>query len=815
MAQDRLKDYVLARADEDVVLSEQARLVVLAALETPNDLAEALGGSQVAEKPTPRPATHESAEAPVGAYLESISVRGFRGIGPKVTVPLQSGPGLTVIAGRNGSGKSTLAEALEIALTGHNSRWDSKKGRGLVWSQAWRNLHSGEPAEIRVGITEEGSGTTTIGVDWPPGEEVDVDDKKIWIQRASRQRESIEALGWKTALEMYRPLLSYEELGHILEGTPSQFYDQLHQLLGLEQLTDAIERLELVVKELRRPAAELKQARDGLKPVLESHSDSRAAMALAQVKKTKPDFDAVRPLITDGFAAAVPAAWRQAQQLTTPSFEETGRKATALREAAASELEEARNSDELATDRAKLLQQGLTFHEQHGDQPCPVCRQGSLDGGWATAARAALEQELSAARALTAARAATAEARSALRQLVQGVARPPLADADLSALPAAQEAWERFMNLPLDDLALAEHVAATLPHLERSYAALREQAGALIQQRADDWAPVAVKLAEWVGKAEAAARIEPQLTLATEALKWLQANAGELRNQRLAPLADEAKRIWAALRQESNVELGSIRLDGQKTNRRVTLHAAVDGAETEAFGVMSQGELQALALAIFIPRATSPESPFRFMVLDDPIQAMDPSKIDGFLEVLSELATDRQVIVLTHDDRLPAAIRTSRTKARILEVTRDANSLVHVAESSDPATRLLDDAFAIAADEAVPDDIKRRAVPRLCREAVEVTAKDVFLSRALAQGRSRADVEATWEGAQKVAKRLALALTLGADDNQAVDRWIARDSARKFTMSVVTKGIHQGVFNFKAAVKDARRVVADLAAEAK
>lgn len=109
------------------------------------------------------------------------------------------------------------------------------------------------------------------------------------------------------------------------------------------------------------------------------------------------------------------------------------------------------------------------------------------------------------------------------------------------------------------------------------------------------------------------------------------------------------------------MDLGAIRLEGLKTSRRVTLQAAVDGAQAEAFGVMSQGELQALALAIFIPRATSPESPFRFMVLDDPIQAMDPSKIDGFLQVLTELANERQVIVLTHDDRLPSAIRTSRT----------------------------------------------------------------------------------------------------------------------------------------------------------
>lgn len=814
MPDDRLKNDVLARADDDASLSEQAKIVVLAAMESPEDLADALGGADTPVRRATHPAKPGKSATPVGAYLESITVQGFRGIGPKVTVPLHPGPGLIVIAGRNGSGKSTLAEALELALTGHNFRWDHKKGQ--VWSQAWRNLHEGASAQIRIGITEEGSGTTTIGVNWPSGEDVGVDDKTAWIQRSGQKQEGIEALGWEAALEMYRPLLSYDELGHILEGTPSQFYDQLHRLLGLEQLTEAMERLDATVKQLKRPAAELKQARDALKPLLEAHPDPRAVKALAQVKKTKPDIDAVRPLITAATAATTPPAWQQAEGLTTPSSDDADQKLKALKEATASEQDEARTSDALATDRAQLLEEALEFHAQHGDQPCPVCKQGSLNGIWALEARAALDLERKAAQALTVARAATAQARSAVVDLVRGVSRPPLSDEELTALPAAQQAWERFAAMPFgDDLALAEHVAANLSELQRSYEVLREQASDLIQQRADEWDPVAVKLADWVGKADAAAQAESQLTLATDALKWLQANAGDLRNERIAPLADQARKIWAALRQESNVDLESIRLEGQKTSRRVTLRAAVDGAETEAFGVMSQGELQALALAIFIPRATSPQSPFRFIVFDDPIQAMDPSKIEGFLQVLTDLAADRQVIVLTHDDRLPAAIRASRTDARIVEVTRGANSTVHVAESSDPATRLIDDAFAIAADKAVPDDIKRRVVPLLCREAVELTAKDVFSSRALAQGRSRIDVETAWESAQTVAKRLALALGPDTDDNLAVEKWLAGGRARKATMTVVTKGVHQGIPDPKGAIEDARLAVADLATRAK
>jgi DNA repair exonuclease SbcCD ATPase subunit len=148
------------------------------------------------------------------------------------------------VAGRNGSGKSTLAEGLELALTGRNPRWNDK---AAVWSQNWRNLHAGDPAHIRVGIAEEGSGTTTIGVDWPAGEGVDADDFKAWVQRDGKKREDTSVLGWAGALEMYRPLLSYDELGGILEGRPSDFYDQLHKLLGLEQLTDAMARLDTEV----------------------------------------------------------------------------------------------------------------------------------------------------------------------------------------------------------------------------------------------------------------------------------------------------------------------------------------------------------------------------------------------------------------------------------------------------------------------------------------------------------------------------------------------------------------------------------------
>ena len=55
----------------------------------------------------------------------------------------------------------------------------------------------------------------------------------------------------------------------------------------------------------------------------------------------------------------------------------------------------------------------------------------------------------------------------------------------------------------------------------------------------------------------------------------------------------------------------------------------VDGVPGAALGVMSQGELHSLALSLFLPRATLSESPFRFVVIDDPVQSMDPARVDG------------------------------------------------------------------------------------------------------------------------------------------------------------------------------------------
>ncbi|MET3808886.1 hypothetical protein ABIB25_005916 [Nakamurella sp. UYEF19] len=348
--------------------------------------------------------------------------------------------------------------------------------------------------------------------------------------------------------------------------------------------------------------------------------------------------------------------------------------------------------------------------------------------------------------------------------------------------------------------------------LATAFDALKRHAQELVAAREDLWTPLALKLGAWVGLARAAEEAAPMVTDVKAASDWLKRSAGNLRNQRLTPLAERARDIWARLRQESNVELGAIRLEGQATSRRVELSAEVDGVDAGALGVMSQGELHALALSLFLPRATAPDSPFRFIVLDDPIQAMDPAKVQGFVQVLQELAAERQVIVLSHDDRLPAAVRRAKASARIYEVARIAGSKVVVSESSHPASRYLEDGIALALDKNVPDDAKDGIIPSLCRMAFESAAFEVFDERLIAKGGDSADVQERWGGATTLRQRLALALS--GDKSKEINTWLGT-GPRRDAFSVCNAGVHTGstghhadqVRAVKKAIKDLRASV--------
>ncbi|MED5812868.1 AAA family ATPase [Mycolicibacterium sp. 050232] len=762
-------DVILELLGNDDVLADTAKDVVL------NALAEVSGD-----------AGESTQTGPATTFLSSISVSGFRGVGPSARLDLYPAPGLMVVSGRNGSGKSSFAEALELTLTGTSYRWYNKKES--LWSEAWQNLHHPDPCEIEVGFTREAADPFTVGVRWDQGAKLE--HCTTWTKTGNGKRvDGTDTLGWSRALELHRPLLSYEELGRLFDGGPSALYDALAKLLGLDALADTEKILTARHKTIKTASDAADAERRRVLNALAGHADERAERAAKLLRKRVVPLDDVRALATGAgeTQSDVAPALRVLAQLETPNIDTVEEATRQLCAAAKAAADTATAAIDLTSQRVDLLRTALRFHDQGGDADCPVCAQGRLDADWATAAQdtiASSEELLDEYRA-TAQHLRTA--RSTLTTLIQELATAPeVPGIDLPGLSAYNVAVAAARKVPVGDDALAVHAESTLTEVIAAAESLRAQASDELARRESAWAPVAAQLGGWVGLEEQARTVDDELNAVAAAKKWVTEHAAAFRNARLKPIAAQARDIWYQLRQESNVDLVEISLEGTATRRKVVLEGAVDGKPTKALSVMSQGELHALALALFLPRATSAKSPFRFVVLDDPIQAMDPSKIDGFVQVLCEIAKTHQVIVFSHDDRLASVIRETGVDARLIEVVRETGSRVTVRDNVNPAVRQVDDIFALIKDTKMPDDIKGRAAPALFRMALESAAKQAFYAKQARAGRAIAESEEKWSTAKKTSSRLALAIH--GDPQTDLTPWLKPE--RKQALRICNAGAH-------------------------
>lgn len=806
---------------ESSTLDDEAGLIVLAALEGDGELDSYLdtGESTVRER-----AATDAVESVTtgGTFIASITVEGFRGIGPATTLALSPRPGLTIVAGRNGSGKSSLSEALELVLTGDTYRW---KNRVSQWKEQWRNLHH-PTARIAVEAVEEARGPVTVSTAWADGE-TNVDRRTTKSQRHSaKQQDGLGDLGWERPLEQFRPILSYEELGGMLEGSPSELHDAIAKVLGTEQLGDALKRIQVRLKERKAPGDAATLRRKQLVAAAEAIRDERAVEAAKLLRKTAPDVVALRALAT-GFATVdrgpLPLL-RRLVGLEAPVDEHGAAEvARRLRSAVAALADAGAEVSARQLARLTLLEQALQIHAAHGEMSCPVCHSATLDEAWATSSRALVARQGEDLVGLSAARQTFDQAMGAARLLFPPrpavLDRPPLPELEEAAL-SARAAWDDWASAPKGNgaetaTALAEHLELHAGEVADRLARLRVAASEALALLDDAWQPLATQIGTWCDVWEEWLAQKGSVDALAAAEKWLKDNDLRLKNERLTPIRDGAKAAWARLRQESNVEIGNLTLGGLGNRRKVSIQAAVDGAEASSLAVLSQGELHALALSLFLPRATMAQSPFKFVVLDDPVQAMDPAKVDGLVELLGELAQTRQVIVLSHDDRLAAAVRRTDVAATVLEVDRGKESNVSIVTSTDPAVRYIGDAFALIAEYEsgrVSEHALRRTLPGLLRFATEAAARDRFFTRSLREAALLADVEDAWQRAATSRQKITLAVFGECRDNHELDQW-ASSPYRKFALRTVGPGMHNGLKPALAprdAARDVERLVEDL-----
>ena len=791
-----LTEEVFGRLVEDEA-SERTVDLMLAAMAGEGALAALLETGEVQEKP--ESGTHWT--PPDGAYLTSITVEGFRGVGPRALLTLTPGPGLTVISGRNGSGKSSFAEALECGLTGTTTRWTRKAVSDF--GSAWRNLHQGNPCTIEIGLVQANQPPATIRVAWTK-DATDPTAAAITYQRKGERRESAaERLGWKAALQTYRPLMSYDDLGRLATSRPSELHDSIVHALALDELKAAIDLLKARAKPLMDPAKRASTERIQLGKDLAQTDDERARTAARLLGKRAPDVVALGHLVTSADAAnGMGSIQAQIEAVTLPSAEEV--------EAAADELDAAQGAltkvgqqrDQVEQARDRLLRDALTLHGDTGDGPCPVCGTGHLDAEW----RSKVEELVTATDLLVdARREAEARERAAIetgRRLTRPA--PPVLGQSILSLAsqgAVVDRWSAW-TLPVAPSALSQHHRVIHAGLVDAVHEWQTEARALVDEVVARWQPLALRLAGWLSRyAEAADQADQALEL-EGAAKAADAVERVLREERLRPIVDRALAVWAQLKQESNVELVDVKLTGASNRRAVDIQAVVDDIGSNALPVMSQGELNSLALALYLPRATSEESPFRFLVLDDPVQAMDPTKVEGLAAVLAELAKTRQVIVFSHDDRLAQAARRLPVVPHLLEVQRQPSSQVVVRATLRPAARYLDDAYALLRESRVEESVKRQVLPGVLRQAAEAAIWERLCRDRLREGARLADLESDWERAERLRSRLELLFGTG------LGRWLGQDQRRDHAVRTCNNGSHQPITSdLDSAYIDARALV--------
>ena len=792
---------IIERRIERARLDDDVAIYVMAALDGTLDQF-INGGSEKELAERLRPAA--AATAPTRAFLLRVSVAGFRGVGPQADLEVAPGPGLTLVVGANGTGKSSFAEGLEFLLTGENSRWE---GKTREWRQGWRNLHSEEAPLLQAHFAVEGvAGPAVVSRRWR-AEATELDDHTIETDIAGERRAGLETLGWEPALGTHRPFLSYSQLSEIVEKGPSARFDAMAAGLGLEALTEARERLRGRRLDDQRT---LKTAREELGVLLgelEALDDERARTVRAALAKAPWDFEAVYLVLEGGLDDAGDRPLdllRRLAAIQFPSVEEVKDCHDELHRTFAW-LDGIDGSNAARAARlAQVIQAMLGVHEYDGDQPCPVCKAGQIDGRW----RATAEERLIHLKdEAEDANAATALLSGVVEKCETLTSQPPdwLADAervgiDASEVRRAWDWWEHSLNdepgLPdSDELLEAWEPASRQDHaviirvdgvgdftpstltlsargllevagrlIERgagvraALAPLREQARAELDRRENLWRPLARRLLEWLPTGRRGQHAAKRIDAVQAAEDWLAGEEDDIRAERFRPIAQRARDNWKLMGRGSSVSLDDLALTGRANTRRLNLATSIDGQDGAALAVMSQGELNALSLSLFLARAVLPESPFGFLMIDDPVQAMDLVKVEGLARVLADAAHERQVIVFTHDERLPATVRRLPIEHRVLEVRRRERSVVMCTPVGDPVQQHLGDASAVLLTEGLDDLTRRRVVPGFCRQAIEAACIEAVRRGRAEAGRDLIETEKDISRARTLNHKLALAL---------------------------------------------------------
>lgn len=680
-------------------------------------------------------------------YLERVTVSGFRGVGKALDVPLVAQPGLTVFTARNGTGKSSIVEAAEVLLCGHLRRVSAKNGdlaQGLEHLGESRDTHLAARLVTSSGDVDlvfEGSTAPMV----IPRDEISVSGVSAYARDRLFQM-----------LERLHPVLGSVDFQVAASESGAQVSQYLADVIG-----DGLECLVSKYGELKRDLGQIPkdEPRDLLRLFGEEVSDDLGLVGLVEALRENPTSEQVRRWCRDNPAQTpVPAI---AHTLWARAEPEQIEEAVRTMQQSATEFEAADQQILVSAEALDRVIQDLLDSEAAVN--CPVCAT-TLGPNWRSTLSEA-NQRLSNIRSeLSRSRGEYSAARSKLERLLpQPTAEP--------ALSPTQEASAKILRQMREALLGAADVRDYSPtevnaddFIELSNSLLEE-----LTSSASDAANIALNRAQRVDSLcvsldEAWANADRRI-LVGDACGVIETVYSERLQSLLEAPGGQVVDVFNELCARTGVSLRSLAHNGQIPAKgkkpRLELEIDVRGSEGTR-GMLSLGQVSALALGFFLQRFAADDNPIRFMLLDDPVLALDEVRIDSLVELLNRYATefDLQVIVFTHDLRIERAARSICAAANLHRLGY-RNGELSITKSEAPAERLL--RHANKALEQGNDSFRRRVIPALVRQAIEATALPLFL-------RNSGWDSSKWDKAATLKRRLdGAGLRLVGDDLVIVD----------------------------------------------
>lgn len=698
--------------------------------------------------------------------LLRVTISGYQGVSADhaLEIDLDPTPGITVLHGPNGSGKTSIADAIETALHGQPRQGLTPGTGGKL--PLWDREHTGRDAKIASVELTLGSGHERLRLSCRLDPEGQVTGREVELTNEQGTHSvDLASTTWRSALAGHRPVFGYAAVERQVQMA-KDLQEFLEPLLAFGGCFDTLKQ-------------EVDQRGSSATAAHKRWTDARVA-AISAVKRvdderSRPGLPNA-PAITWPDVSDDPDAWLSNHRLmdegqavaeVTPEHQDRLAESATATLDALSEL--ASVGDSLHARLAGPLRDLHDAARQLSDSgaTCPVC--AAQETGWLTALHDSLDGLVDArnredrfqgatARVREETRTTLVEVLAVLQQVAKGSPEAAVRDEVATAAAALTEATEadgvrgtsavraavRLLCTALTSPSWASAAAWAVDDSDHQRQWLRERRLA-VEGFVITWRNV---------RNEAAAASE--WTAATSCLNDLQKQLRDTRSENLKVLTGSAlDRLLA----DVGIRVTTLSVQGTKADFKIE---DSQGGSLR-LSMLSAGQRNALLLAPLL--AVSRDGPFGFLVLDDPVHAFDQIRVDRLAHILEELARDRRVLVLTHDERLKEHLMARVLSCDVRAVQRDpVTGRVSVDATSAMWKVLVDDARAAlhlsnpqpGGTTVKPTDLLRG----LCRMAVDNALRQFVTANAVKHGRDPGPDLRDLDGEKTTAQRLRHAKSL-------------------------------------------------------